>query len=331
MVRRLALSIFAVLLATTLTLAQRTGQTPRQTTELVVKVTYENDRAVADQVRIQLLNGSGIPVTETFTRGEGEARFFNIEPGTYRIKASGVDIEERSSEQSFVINPRELTHMEFFQVRLKEDRQQTSTQGSISAAMLNIPGKAESEFEKGVGALKKQEFDEAEKRFKRAIELYPRYAQAYINLGFIAMQHGQPDSAQSFFTQAVKADEQYAPSYVNLAKSFIGRKEYPPALELLTKASSLAPNNVEVLALLTMLEYESSQMVAAVDHARKVHALPSHEKFAFAHFIAGKALESQNLAPDAVAEYKLFLKEGAQGPTADKAKASIDALEKQKR
>lgn len=327
--RSAACSCALVVLLASLASAQRQSQTPRQTTELVIKVTYENDRAVPDQIRIQLTNGAGIPVTETFTRGEGEARFYNMEPGTYRIRATGTEIEERTSDSSFVINPREITHIEFFQVRRKSNGQATSTEGSISAAALNIPAKAESEFDKGVSALKKQNLDEAQKRFTRAVEVYPRYAAAFNNLGVIAMQRGNPDEGKSFFQQAMNADDQYAPPYLNLAKSHIGGKQYPEAMQLLTKANSLDPNNVEVLALLTMLEYDSSQLSNALSHARKLHTMPGHERFAFAHYIAGKALEAQSQSQDALVEYRIFLKESPQGPTAVKVQASIDAIERQ--
>ena len=328
MLRRFVVSSAIALLAT-LAFAQRQSN-PRQTTELVVRVTYENDRAVADQVRIQLTNGSGVPVTEVFTRGEGEARFMNIEPGTYRIRASSPDIEEKISDNSFVINPRELMHTEFFQVK-KKPTPGTSTQGSISAAVLNIPSKAESEFDKGVSALKKQNLAEAQVRFNRAVEFYPRYAAAINNLGVIAMQQGKLDDGQSFFEQALKADDQYAPPYVNLAKSRMGHQMYPEAQKLLTKASSLDPSNVEALALLTVLEFESKEMPAALANARKVHNLPAHERFAFAHFVAGRILETQNLPNEALVEYRLFLKEAPESPTSTKARAAIDTIQKQKR
>jgi tetratricopeptide (TPR) repeat protein len=331
MFRRLAIGTLTVLLSATLAAQRQTPSQPRQTTELVVKVMYENDRSVADQVRIQLTNGAGIPVAETFTRGEGEARFFNLEPGTYRLRATGTDIEERTSDQSFVINPRQLTHIEYFNVRKKTDGRQTSTQGSVSAAALQIPSKAESEFDKGVSALKKQNLDEAEKRFAKAAEIYPRYGAAFNNLGVIAMQRGNAEGGKDYFAQAVQADDQYAPGYLNLAKSHIAKKEYAPARQLLTKATSIDPGNLEVLALLTMLDYDASEMDLALGHARKIHTLPGHEKFAFAHFIAARALEAQKLAPDALVEYRLFLKEAPESPTAPKAKASIEALEKQSR
>lgn len=328
MLRRLLACATIVLLAT---LAPAQRQLERQTTELIIKVTYENGPAVEDHVRIQLTNGSGIPVAEVYTRAEGEARFQNVEPGTYRIRATGIEIEEGTSERSVVINPRELTHMEIFQVKKRQTDRATSTQGSISAAALNVPPKAESEFDKGVSALRKVKLDEAQKRFSRALQLYPRYAAAINNLGVIAMQQGRPDDGQTFFEQALKVDGQYAPPYLNLAKLRVGQKNYEQAQQLLDKATSLDPGNVEVLALLAVLEFEAKQMPAALANARKVHQLPAHEKFAFAHFIAGRVLEAQSLPHEAVAEYRMFLKEAPESATTAKAKVSIEAIEKQKK
>ncbi|HUS18497.1 MAG TPA: tetratricopeptide repeat protein [Terriglobales bacterium] len=316
-----------LLLVPCVAFAQRPGsQQPRTTTELVVRVTYEDDRVVGEQVRVQLSNSGGIPVAETFTRGEGEARFLNVEPGAYRLRVTGMDIDEKTSDYSFAISPREITHLEFIRVKRKVDPNQTSTQGTISAAALNVPNKAESEFDKGVGALRKKDLAEAQKRFTRALEIYPRYAAAYNNLGVIAMQQGRLDEGKGFFEQAVKVDDQYAPPYLNLAKA-VAATSYPEAERLLLKAASIDPTNVETIALLSMIEYETNQLPLALSNARKVHTMPDHERFAFAHYVAGRTLETQNLRQEAVAEYQLFLKEAPESPTAPKVRAFIAALQ----
>ncbi len=332
MLRRIACSTAAALLLTTLALAQRQVPQQRVTTELTVRVSYEDDRRVDDQLRVQLTNSSGVPIMESFTRGEGEARFLGVEPGAYRLRVSGINIEEQASDYSFVINPRELTHVEYIRVRRKPDKDgPTSTQGSISAAALSIPSKAESEFDKGVKALRKQDHEEAQRRFTRAVELYPRYAAAFNNMGVIAMQQGKMDEGLEFFRQAVKADEQYAPPYLNLAKAVVAKKDYMEAEQLLLKATSLDPTNVEILAILAMIEFESNHMPRALANARKVHGMPNHEKFAFAHYIGGRVLESQNQGAEAIAEYRLFLKEAPNSTSAANVRGFIAALEQQKR
>lgn len=328
MVRRIVLSTALVLLVSTPILAQRQPSAPRQTTELVVKVTYDNDRGVADQVRIQLMNSAGVPIAETFTRGEGEARFLGIEAGSYRIKASSPEIEEKLSDYPFVINPRQLSHYEYFSVRRRASAQaQTSTQGTISAAALNIPSRAEAEFDRGVSALKKNDLGEAKKRFLKAADQYPRYAAALNNLGVIAMQEGDFQGGETFFRQAVKVDTEYAPPYLNLAKLSMSAKSYPQALELLNKATAIDPTNAEILALLSMLEYEANHFDRAVAHARKVHGLPDHGRFAFAHMIAGRSLEAQNRRQEALTEYRLFLQEAPQSPSAAQVRSALAAME----
>ncbi|MEO6120460.1 MAG: tetratricopeptide repeat protein [Terriglobales bacterium] len=319
MFRRAAFVLLASFFVTTSAVGQRPSN------DLVVKVTYDSGRAVAEQTRVQLLGGSGVPQAELNTRGQGEVRFHGVGYGTFRIRVSGPDIEEKTSE-SFNIDPRDNTHMEFVTVTRKPGAE-TSAQGSISASQLNIPDRAASEFEKGMKALKKREMDEAEKRFSKATELYPQYAAAISHLGVIAMQRGKLQEGQEFFVKALTVDPQYPPAYLNLAKIRIAEKKYDEAVRLLTKATALEPAGGETLALLTMVEYESNRLPDAVAHARQVHSLPDHGKYAFTHYIAGKALEAQQRPTDAMVEYRLFLKEAPESATTAKAKAALAALE----
>ncbi len=331
MLKRIAVTTAAALLLTIFMAAQqRQGPQPQRiTTELVVRVSYEDDRAVGSNARVQVTNSSGVPVAENFTRSEGEARFIGLEPGMYRLRISGIDIEEKFSEYSFTINPREMTHVEYVRVRRRGDSL-TSTEGSVSAAELNIPPKAKSEFEKGLKALNKQNQEEALQRFARAIELYPRYAAAINNMGVIAMQQGRKDEGLAFFRQAVKVDDQFAPPYLNLAKAVVANKDYAEAEQLLLKGASLDPTNVEMIAILAMIEFESNKLPRALASARKVHGMPHHEKFAFAHYIVGRVLESQNHGTEALAEYRLFLKESPNSASAPNVRGFIAALEQQK-
>jgi tetratricopeptide (TPR) repeat protein len=312
-----------IFIASFFAIAAAAGQ--RSGNDLVVKVTYTDGRAVVEQTRVQLLSTAGVPLAELATRGQGEVRFHGVGFGAFRIRVSGPDIEEKTSE-SFNIDPRDNTHMEFLTV-IRKPGAVSLAQGSISAPQLNIPDRAASEFEKGLKALKKQDLDEAEKRFSRAAELYPQYAAAINHLGIIAMQRGQLREGQTLFLKALAVDPQYAASYLNLAKIRIGEKKYGEAAQLLSKAAALEPANGETLAVLTMAEYESNQLPDAVAHARQVHALSDHQKYAFTHFIAGKALEAQKQPNEALQEYRLFLKEAPESPTAAKAKAAIVNLE----
>lgn len=300
----------------------------RQGNDLVVKITYDNGRAVAEQTLVEVTNLSGVTILDTMTRTQGEVRFQGVGPGTFRIRVSGPDIETKFTEP-FNIDPRDNTHMEFVSVTKREGAPPTSAQGAVAAWMLNIPSKAESEFEKGAKALEKQDAKEAQKRLERAVELYPNHAAALNLLGVLAMQGGNPQEGQKFFQQTLKIDERYAPAYVNLAKIRIGEKKRDEALGLLTKAATIEqPTSGETLAMLSMVEFESNQLQPAIEHARMVHTIKDHQKYAFVHFIAGKALESQNLREEAAAEYNLLLREAPGSSMAARAKAALAGLQK---
>src|SRR4051812_997175 len=64
-----------------------------QATELVVYVTFSNDRAVAQYIRVQILDHTRNPIAEGFTNDRGQARVI-VRSGEYRLRVTGQDIRE---------------------------------------------------------------------------------------------------------------------------------------------------------------------------------------------------------------------------------------------
>jgi tetratricopeptide (TPR) repeat protein len=319
--------IFAFLVLGLLSLhAQRTSDTSNQPKQLTVKVAYDSGPAVGMGNRVQLLNGTGTPVTENFTDDRGEVLFI-VDAGSYRIRVTGNEIEETASERSFYIDRRELFHTEYLSVKKKVDPNVPSLEGHVSAAMLRIPSKAKSEVEKGMKELAKNDFEKAKPHFQKATDLYPQYAEAFNALGVIAMNAGQQEEGRVLFDKAIAADPEFAGSYVNKAKILMAAKQISQGEESLRKATTLDPLNAEALSLLAICQFQSGQRQAAIDTAQRTHQLP-HEKRAVVHYIAGKAYEQQNQFADALREYRLFLKESpAASPTVSKVKEAVAALE----
>lgn len=332
---RLALLCAALLSLSSSSFAQlqqpssRTPNTPTRQIELTVKVAYyDNDRPVQGPIRVQVVNHMGVPVMETFSR-DGEARFPGIPAGTYRLRASSPDIEETQSDMAFTVSNWTTVHLEYIRVKRKagtgQDQPQ-STEGTVSAAMLNIPDKARKEFDKGLDALEKKNFAEAHKRFEKASALYPRYAAALNNLGFIAMQGGDAATGETFFERAIAADEQYAGAYINLAKLRWAQKRFPEAEKLLTKHTALDPQAVESLALLANLNAMTGRHEETVVLTRKAHSLP-HQDYAIVHYIAGMSHQAKNQWQEAAVEFRQYLKEAPQGKSADNARIALQNVE----
>src|SRR5208282_786456 len=91
----LALLVFTF--ATSVAFAQGHSGSP-VVTEIQIHVSYSNEQRVGEQIQIDLLNGQGIPVGQTFTDSEGQAVFHITGGGVYQARASGGDIEQTVSD-----------------------------------------------------------------------------------------------------------------------------------------------------------------------------------------------------------------------------------------
>jgi tetratricopeptide (TPR) repeat protein len=306
-----------------------TAISPRPSIVLTVNVVYgDNDKPVGDRVRVELRNATGQFIDQELTGSTGQAHF--VVPGQYSeyefvISGDGID---RTTGPRFNLGEGEVLHVEVVRVRREggpDAPVTTSTHGTVSVASLNIPDKARKEFEQGETALQKDDIAEAEKRLSKAVEVYPKFAAAYNDLGVIAMRGLDTASAEHDFQQAISADDSYAPAYVNLAKMRLDQKKPQDARVLLEKATAAQPLNVEALTLLATTAYALNDNDAVITSAQKVHLLP-HQQYAIVHYVAGLAYEKKQQFQQAAAEYQLFLKEAPASPSAAAVQARLNSL-----
>lgn len=305
--------------------AQRSPSRPsNRGIEVDIRLTMEDSRSAPEQIRVLLMTTSGSIVADRFTGSLGNVTFSGIPAGNYRVKASGMDIED--SETTFYVDANDQHHFETMQIKMKTTGQPSSNRGAISAAELNIPEKAHKEFDKGIANMEQKDFGEAEKHFTKATEIYPQYGAAFNNLGVLAMRAGHNEDGKRFFETALRADGNNPGANVNFARCLIMEGNIPDAEQYLQKASTLAPRDAEPLAVLANTQMQAGQLDLALDNARRVHTL-EHQRFTVAHLIAARILESKNRPDEAAAEYRLFLKEAPDSPKAENVRAALQSLE----
>jgi tetratricopeptide (TPR) repeat protein len=322
------LAIISLLLGHNSAEAQRSSRIPTRPSTVEVRISLENERAAPEQLRVQLLTSSSATFGEQFTRDLGQVNFQNVPIGNYRIRVTGIDVED--TEVSFSLDANEQNHIEFVHVKRKKSAEQTSNQGSVSAATLNIPDKARKEFDKGISGMNKSDYPEAQKHFSKALEIYPQYSAALNNLGVIAMRSGSPEEGRHYFEESVRVDGKSSSGYLNLGRCLILQNKLTEAEPLLQKAVSLSPLDAEPLTLLANQQLVTGNLDLALANARKVHSL-EHQRYSLAHLIAARVLEKENKLDEAAEEYKLFLKESPDSPKATSVRAALQSLEKRVR
>ncbi|MGA3187154.1 MAG: tetratricopeptide repeat protein [Bryobacteraceae bacterium] len=92
-----------------------------------------------------------------------------------------------------------------------------NTEGlTVSATSALAPKDARKAFEKGLEAVKRSKFDQAQAGFEKATALYPRYAAAWFELGRVLEQREHPAEARGAYAKAIAADSKFVSPYVRL-------------------------------------------------------------------------------------------------------------------
>lgn len=102
---------------------------------------------------------------------------------------------------------------------------------TVSATASLAPKDAKKAYEKGLEANGKKNAAEAQKDFEKAVEIYPRFAAAWFELGRLNEQKNQFDDARKSYAQAVVADAKYIPPHERLAWIALKDAKWPELAE----------------------------------------------------------------------------------------------------
>lgn len=118
--------------------------------------------------------------------------------------------------------------------------------------------------------IKLEKYQTAEFILKRGIELAGSDASIYSLLGVISRQKNQIDDAESWFNKALNSDPNYGPAMVNRATISMMRFEYEQATIDTGKALSLNPYDIDALTVAALILERQDQKHAASDLLKKV-------------------------------------------------------------
>jgi Flp pilus assembly protein TadD len=326
-------ALVAVVLCTALSgMAQRpTRPTPsipqpsinnRNEIRVEIQLVNEGSRPLPIQALVEI-SGMGSINTRTYTNMDGKASFSIRSGANYQVQVSGTEIENTST--SFEVQPGEMFHHEYVTVKLKERPGSSAPPGGIvSAANLNIPDKAQREYEKGMKEFKDKKWEKACEHFHKATEEFPKFDMAYNNLGVAEMQLGDVNAAREAFAKAAEVNPSNAAATRNLGRIYLTRDNDPGhAKQMLLKSLIAEPKSGETLTLLSFAQLRTGELDAALSNARKVHSNGPTDQYPFAHLVAARALEEKGDKPGAIAEYHAYLKEAGGSPDS---KVATDGL-----
>jgi tetratricopeptide (TPR) repeat protein len=200
---------------------------------------------------------------------------------------------------------------------------------TVSATSAAAPGKAKKEYEKGREQEKKQKWDDALKSFQKAVDVYPKYAVAWFEMGECQLQKNDVPSAQQSFRQAIHADSKFISPYEQLAQIAIHERQWQVVADTTSEILKLNPVNFPQFWLFNSAAnyYLNNYEVAEKSALRGLDVDPQH-KFPKLEHLLGILLAHRHDYAGAVEHIKNYLRLSPNDSDAQLAQKEVQEFEK---
>jgi tetratricopeptide (TPR) repeat protein len=200
---------------------------------------------------------------------------------------------------------------------------------TISMTSLNAPKDALKAYEKGRELMKKEKTDEAERSFQKAVEIYPKYATAWYQLGLLQTRN-QLDQAEVSFTKSIEADNKFISPYLSLSLLLERSKRWQQALDLSDTVIKMNPADFpQAHFFKAAAHYNLHDDVDAEKSARKTIELDIRHEFPQAEKLLGVILSQHNDLAGGTEHLRKYLEMMPKASDADQVRGIIANNEKQ--
>ena len=196
----------------------------------------------------------------------------------------------------------------------------------IAVKKLAVPAAAQNEFEKGINLLLARKEPEASiPHFRKAIEVHPAFAEAYLLLGRAYMDLGKWKEAQLPLEKAILQNDKLAGAHLALGACYNEQKDFAAAEKALLRGLELDAESAEGHYELGKTYWALGRWQEAEPHARKAATL--RPGIAPVHVLMGNILLRKRDALGALQEFKEYLRLDPNGPMAPPTREIVAKIE----
>jgi tetratricopeptide (TPR) repeat protein len=200
---------------------------------------------------------------------------------------------------------------------------------TLSITSMQAPKDAKKAYEKGASALKKEKLDEAERELQKAVSIYPEYASAWQDLGYVYERKEKLDDARDAYEKALKADAKFVKPYMHLAGIYAREQKWEDVVTATDRVLRLNPYDFpgayfyNAVANLNLQNLDAAEKSAREGIKQdELHRLPKLEH------VLGVVLAQKNDLNGASEHMKAYLKFSPNAKDADFVRNQLAELEK---
>jgi tetratricopeptide (TPR) repeat protein len=214
---------------------------------------------------------------------------------------------------------------------------------TISATPYKAPKDARKAYEKGLEAQKNGNLPLAQQSFEKAVQIYPKYANAWYQLGNVLQRQDQAVPAQEAYTRSSNLDTKFLPPYLALSALAFRAKDWDELLKLTNHILALDPLNYSrvkgYILDLDSFDYAEAYFYHAVanfslDHAAeaeksalKAASLDVRPRFPQIHLLLAEIFTRKNELPRAISEFQIYLDLAPNAKNADTVRERLLSLQ----
>jgi Tfp pilus assembly protein PilF len=319
--RVLALFLLSIVFASGL-LAQTRAKEGSVMTQIRGQVFYPDGRPASEGIQV-VLEPSGGGARETQTDRQGKFVFDGLSPTRYTVKVHMPGYMDTSESFDMSIMSSAYSNLT---LRPIGGATNAPPSGIVSVLPSDMPETAKTEFNAGYNIITSgKDLGKSTGHFKKVIELYPKYAPAYLLLGTAYTHTEKYDDAIKPLEKAIELDPKSADAYTELGRAYLGEKKLPEAEQQLAKAVELAPTSYDAQYQLGRVLFAQQKAPEAQPHAEA--AVKANPSSAEAHILMGNVNLRMRNAEGALTEYKEALRLDPKGPMAGPTKEMVSKIE----
>ena len=293
-------------------------------------VRYANGQP-ADHVIIRLRSDKIVYDSQTQTDIQGKFEFDGLVPSTYRLTIEGQGFFPYSSNIDISMSHMSREDITLRPVKTPEKEVPPSGSVTVNTTADLVPAEARKEFDAGQKLLNEQKDAEGSiQHFRKAIQLYDKFPEAYLMLGLIYLDQRKLDDSQAALQKSTELAPSLAPGYLALGAVFNQEKKFDDAEKALTHGLELNPDDAQGHTDLARTYWAMGRWQDAEPHAQKAVALKPD--LAPAHIVLGNIGLRKRDNAAALKEFNEYLRLDPQGPMAEPVRqivAKIEAAMKQ--
>jgi tetratricopeptide (TPR) repeat protein len=213
---------------------------------------------------------------------------------------------------------------------------------TLDASAYKAPKDARKAYEKGLQAEKKGELANAQKYFAKAVEIYPKFTNAWFQLGTVLQKEQQKDAARTAFTQATTIDTKFLPPYLSLASMAYEAENWTELLNFTNHILNLDPlnrvsgyvldldplNYTEAYFYNSLANFKLKKFADAEKSGLKAEQVDLRTRFPQLHLLLAEIFARKNDYPIAIAEIQTYLELTPNSKDTDQVRERLAKLEK---